>query len=221
MEKKYGYIGKQMIDPTSIILKRLWPCISIIGSTFDSTTNKTAFKCFFYSLANLLPTIESRQYIYQFIKEYPIDNYLSTNSRAFYWTYLLHEFVNVQLGKRFSFTFEDAKELYDPDNIDKKIWGNAFWKLIHTITKYMPVNSNGQIPREAKLIFIDFINCIQKLLPCEICRQHMNENMIKIPLEKYLNTRTDAFTWTVLFHNAVNKDNNKKEIKVKDAWMMY
>jgi hypothetical protein len=218
-EKKYGYIGKQLRDPLSFIMKRLWKGIHIIGTTFDSTSNKLAFKCFFYSLANLIP--QGREYMYQFIKEYPIDNYVSTNSRAFYWTYLLHEFINIQLGKNYSFTFEDAKELYDSENIDKKIWGNSLWDIIHIITKYIPVNSKGELSRETKLIYIDFINCIQKLLPCELCRNHMDENIIKIPLEKYLNTRTDLFTWTVLFHNRVNKDNNKKEMNVKEAWLLY
>jgi hypothetical protein len=218
-EKKYGYIGKQLKDPLSFIMKRLWRGIHIIGTTFDSSSNKLAFKCFFYSLANLIP--QGREYMYQFIKEYPIDNYLSTNSRAFYWTYLLHEFINLQLNKNYSFTFEDAKELYDSDNIDKKIWGNAIWDIIHILAKYIPTDSNGKIPKEAKLIFMDFINCIQKLLPCELCRNHMIINMKKYNIEKYLDNRTDLFTWTVTIHNEVNKDNNKKKMSVKEAWILY
>lgn len=221
MERKYGYIGKQIIDPTSIIMKKLWPGIHILGSTFDSTSNKTAFKCFFYCLANLLPTPEARQNVYQFIKEYPIDNYLSTNSRAFYWTYLLHEFLIVQLGQRTSISFEDVKQMYDPDSIDKQIWGNALWTIIHIIAKYIPVNSKGEIPEEAKLIFIDFINCLQKLLPCEKCRYHMAENMKTYPVEKYLNNRIDLFTWTVLFHNSVNVNTNKNKLTLKEAWKLY
>jgi hypothetical protein len=220
-EKKYGYFGRQMIDPTSLILKRLWEGIHILGSTFDSTTNKTSFKCFFYSLANLLPSETARSHMYQFIKEYPIDNYLQTNSRAFYWTYLLHDYFNVQLNKRVRFTFEDSKKLYDPDEIDKTRWGQSYWILIHIIAKYLPINSRGNVPHEAKLIFIDFIRCLQRLLPCERCRGHLSENLKKYPIEKYLNNRQDAFTFTVNLHNEVNESLGLPKLDVKKARILY
>jgi hypothetical protein len=208
-------------SPITKILKRLWPTIHIVGTTFDSTTNKTAFKCLFYSLANLLPDEMARNYMYQFIKEYPIDNYLQTNTRAFYWTYLLHEFINIKLNKRIKFTFEEAKKLYNPDDINKTIWGQNFWILIHTIAKYVPVDSNGQIPLEARLIFIDFIKCLEKLLPCEKCRRHMTENLKKYPTENYINSRLNLFSWTVLVHNEVNSSLGKLKMTVKEAWFLY
>lgn len=205
----------------SLILRRLWPAIHIIGSTFDSTSNKEAFKCFFYSLTNLLPNENARLYMYQFIKEYPIDNYLQTNTRAFYWTFLLHEYINVQLKKKISFTFEDAKKLYNSDNIDKTTWGNAFWPVIHILAKYIVINSNGTISREVKYIFIDFINCLQKLLPCEKCRTHMYQHLKKYPPQNYINTRINIFYWTVLFHNQVNLTLNKPTISLEQAVKLY
>ena len=220
-EIKYGYSGKLKQDPISLILGRAWESIHVCGSTFDPTTNKTSFKCFFYSLANLLPSETARSHMYQFIKEYPIDNYLQTNSRAFYYTYLIHEYFNVQLNKRINFTFENAKKLYNPDEIDKTRWGMAYWILLHIIAKYLPANSKGEIPHEAKLIFMDFIRCLQRLLPCEKCRGHMAEQLKNYPIEKYLNNRQDAFTFTVILHNAVNESLGKPKMDVKKAWMLY
>lgn len=205
----------------SLQLKRLWPCIHIIGSTFDITSNKEAFKCFFYSLANLLPDENARLYMYQFIKEYPIDNYLQTNARAFYWTYLLHEFINVQLNKKKKLTFEEVKELYNSDDIDKTTWGNAYWTMIHIIAKYIVIDSRGNIPKEVKHIFINFINCLQKLLPCEKCREHMYQHLKKYPPEKYMDTRINIFYWTVLFHNIVNSTLNKPNLKFETAIKLY
>jgi|SRR5579872_1567861 len=207
--------------PMKKILSRLWDGIHILAMTFDPIKKKDlkyTFKCFFQNLAILLPDESARNNMTSFMREYPIDDYLTSKSRIFLWTYLLHDYINKKTGSTKGISLQEARKKYSEESINKARWGRAFWVLIHTITKYLPRSLSQSI----KVTYYRFMDCIQKLLPCDMCSYHMFNHMKKYKLENYLISSSHAFLWTFILHNVVNISTGVPIIKnVKDAWLLY
>lgn len=80
---------------------------------------------------------------------------------------------------------------------ENMFWGPCSWKTIHTIAAaYDP---------SRKVAFLQFINSLPYLWPCEKCRQHMKENLRKFPPSEFLDSRDDLFLWSYRFHDLVNR----------------
>jgi hypothetical protein len=64
------------------------------------------------------------------------------------------------------------------NNINPSLWGACFWKAMHYITISYPDN-----PRERdKEHMGQFFRSVGNILPCEKCRVHFAQNLIKYPL---------------------------------------
>lgn len=193
--------------------KKYWDMIHILAATYDEKNMDDVY-IFFSSLPYLInPNLSNvGNKISDFTVHYQIENYMSSSERLFLWTYLC------RFGKgNQEDSLEKIKNRYRPTSIDKTRWGNSYWYLIHSISKYLP-----QYPSEKILsIYYNFIQSFQNFLPCEKCRNHMSENLIKYPLKPYLKDRDYVFTWTVIFHNVVNVSLKKKYVKLEDAWLIY
>lgn len=186
-----------------------WPAIHIIGA---GDGDGTVIYHFFYALINLLPNKKIRDRSWEFMEQYPLENYITSNDRIFQWTYLWHDFMEHGID---SPTLQKLKERYS--EFDKRRWGNAFWQMIHTIGRHLPANPN----KDVKIMFLQFIDCIQQLLPCPKCQKHMAGHMKRYPLEKYMQNRDYIFAWTVTLHNVVNQSLGKKLVSIEDAYMIY
>lgn len=92
----------------------------------------------------------------------------------------------------------------------KSLWGPVLWKTIHVLALF---NSSPGL----KVFFKN----LKDLVPCPKCSQHIHELMkgpmnfekqMDIAFEQSRLTQSSepVFVWTVKFHNAVNKDINKK-----------
>lgn len=95
----------------------------------------------------------------------------------------------------------------------RNFWGPTIWKTIHIMAlSYTP---------DKKDHFKKFINELQYLLPCEECRHHLRQNLKILPIDDYLQNNHQAFMWSYMLHDIVNKQLGKKSPKYEDVKMMY
>ena len=87
-------------------------------------------------------------------------------------------------------------------NIDKSIWGKHIWFTLHYISLGYPDNPNNNDKEKYKAFFF----LIKDILPCKICANHYNENLIKMPLtDKILSDKELFIRWVIDLHNTVNQ----------------
>jgi len=102
--------------------------------------------------------------------------------------------------------------------IEPQLFGPALWGAIHYIALGAPVtlDSNQQLQ------YKNFYMSLSQVIPCYTCKQHFLEILNKYPIDNHLSNKDTLFNWTVIVHNAVNKQLNKPEFSVVDAknkWM--
>lgn len=90
--------------------------------------------------------------------------------------------------------------------VSKTEWGNALWKFFHVLPG--KINEANCSPQTIKTIFI-YIKNICRILPCPICSQHATELLSKVN-ENQCITKKGLKDILYVFHNNVNKKNNKK-----------
>lgn len=84
----------------------------------------------------------------------------------------------------------------------KEFWGPAFWKTIHSLAiAYHP---------NQKQYFKQYMNNLTYVLPCEVCREHLKNNLKILPMDSYLDNNHQLFLWSYLLHDLVNKQLGKK-----------
>lgn len=81
-----------------------------------------------------------------------------------------------------------------------EVWGPFVWHTIHIFSLGYPSHPSYADKKAAK----EFIESLQTLIPCPICRTHFREHLEKHPITPHLDRRKDFFRWTVVLHNAVN-----------------
>lgn len=196
----------------------LWNGIHIIARVYDPSLDdgKDPLGCFFYSLFKLLPDPLWRENSLRFFYNNQLDGYKTSGKRAFFWTFLLHDYINEINGAK-KISFSDAFKMYDTDLIDKTTWGNATWNLLHSLTVRLPQTLSDK----EKVYYTSLITCLMYLIPCPECRKHLKEHLSKFPLDTYLEGRDTLFMWTVELHNKVNKSLGKREIDIKEARIIH
>jgi len=91
-------------------------------------------------------------------------------------------------------------------------WGKAGWRFIHHIALNFPDNAT----ESEKQDYLNFLNSIDKVLPCPICGVHFKDNMIKHPPR--LDSKREFFNWSVDMHNEVNISQGKPIVSHDDAF---
>ena len=81
--------------------------------------------------------------------------------------------------------------------MEKSFWGPATWHMIHAVAAgYKP---------EYRTAFKTFIGSLPFLLPCEYCRQHVQQNISVLPLtDNVLSSADNLFLWSYSLHDLVN-----------------
>lgn len=99
-------------DPRNFWGPCTWKTIHNFAVAYKpSKENALAFKSFIESLIYLLPCKACRDHLKENLKKFSLDKYLSSNTQLFLWTYLLHDMVNRQIGKK-SPNFLDIRKIY-------------------------------------------------------------------------------------------------------------
>jgi hypothetical protein len=82
----------------------------------------------------------------------------------------------------------------------RDFWGPPCWATLHIFAaSYTPDKEHA---------FKMFLESLTKLLPCEICKEHLKANLQKIPVERYLRNNYTLFLWSYILHDAVNQQHN-------------
>jgi len=196
-----------------------WRAIHILAILYDPNSNVetvNAAKCFYISLSKLLPGKTNQYSMQRFIQDNPIDNFLSSSERLFYWTWMFHNYIRKIQGKD-QFPLESASALYNKSTLNKSDWGSCIWFILHFTARNMP----DEIPQNLVTSYKALMVCLQYLLPCERCRKHLAVNLVKLHIDDYVWSKSSLFLWTVNLHNTVNKSINKPYISVENAWNIY
>ena len=91
--------------------------------------------------------------------------------------------------------------------MDPNVWGPHAWIFLHSITLNYPLNPTKKDIKH----YYNFFTNLKYILPCDKCRYHYTQNLIKYPLtNKILLSKKNLINWLINIHNSVNKLNNKK-----------
>lgn len=102
-------------------------------------------------------------------------------------------------------------------HLPPQVWGPFFWHTMHIVAIGYPSEPNYVNKKAAK----EFYESLEILIPCPICREHYAEHLKKFPITPHLDSRSDLFKWTVVLHNAVNKNLGKPEFSEHDSIEFY
>ena len=106
----------------------------------------------------------------------------------------------IQWIKEFKRLVQGSAEFPNISKIPKN-FGRHWWYVIHSCSICDTVDK--------RMIYIEMIKCLVKLIPCSSCSKHATEFVFeKNPVELYGNSIEDLFYWTYLFHEYAN-DNTK------------
>lgn len=91
----------------------------------------------------------------------------------------------------------------DMETTGKTYWGRATWALIHVFA------SMAVAPEQLKTLDA-WMHTLPSLVPCKsICGPHLEENLAKLPLQKYIDMKKTALEWSYVLHDEVNRQTEK------------
>lgn len=223
------------------------------GIDFSIEQSSNSMQCFVVSVTNLLPDPKFRQLFTNFILMDPdvvtdlkqalpkffiiYPDFLKnmqqmpssflvecskSNDSMFIWVYLLQAYVIQQYknaGHKIEQpTLNQMKELYNVERMSKYDWGNPIWFVIHMCALYAP-----EPIAQSFLVYRDLLTCLQYLLPCPKCREHLADNLKHINLETCAKTRDNLFRCSWELHNIVNASVSppKPQLSFNEAISIY
>jgi hypothetical protein len=87
------------------------------------------------------------------------------------------------------------------------IWGPHGWRFLHYITLGYPNNPT----QKDKDTYRNFIEQFKEIIPCEICKNHFKQNLLKHSLsDDIMSNKISFINWSIDMHNEVNKTNKKR-----------
>lgn len=193
-----------------------WCMIHIIACSYQFNY-VNSFKQFIQSLPFLLPCEYCRKHLQGNLQTLPLtETSLSNNKNLFMWTYFLHDLVNKQLKKKPSPAYPIAENYYFKGSLDPHFWGHCFWRAIHSFAAtYRP-------EFRVKQAFKQFIYSLIGLIPCQVCKETYNKNLMQIPLtDNYFKDAHNLFLWTYLLHDLTNKQLGKVSPPFEDIKSQY
>jgi hypothetical protein len=103
-------------------------------------------------------------------------------------------------------------------NLNPKVWGPHGWFFLDSIMLSLP----NKLNHEQKNIYKNFFTSLQDILPCEACREHYKQNLIKYPLtDVVLSKKENMIKWILNVHNNVRRDAKKIPISINQYFEYY
>lgn len=90
-------------------------------------------------------------------------------------------------------------------------WGNPLWKILHSLTESLGNQQNTILAGDEAHEMVFLLRDLEKVMPCQLCRQHYNVWRKEHPLEKLAVLRGPALRdavrkWLFDLHETVNRD---------------
>ena len=99
-----------------------------------------------------------------------------------------------------------------------KCWGPSMWTVMHTISLNHPIHPSN----EEKKAVISFFNSLRIILPCQVCKEHFNQIIDRLPsIESAVETQETLVHWVFNLHNAINAIANRSSISFKEFIELY
>ena len=87
-----------------------------------------------------------------------------------------------------------------PDKKGKRFWGEKWWDVLHSgAAFYTPDHSHD---------YLLLLQGYKGMIPCRQCRHHFSQNLVKYPIEPYLENNKKLLLWTYIVHDSVNQAHN-------------
>lgn len=192
----------------------VWNVIHIFARTYKGQYNVDYLNAFINSTFRLLPINENTNKAFLWLCNSPLNKY---TPNIWDWSCHFHYYINNNVSK----IYLDA--LYHPKKLTKTVWGPIVWKFIHYMALLTDSKNKGYSKIE-KQRFKDAFKCIvsslQYILPCEMCKQHIRDNLSHIHIDS-LKYKNNYFLWSYELHNYVNRFLKKKEISYEYAKSLY
>lgn len=102
-------------------------------------------------------------------------------------------------------------------NINPQVWGRDTWNFLYYVALSYPKNPT----HEDKIKFEQFYTLIGKIIPCENCQNNFSKHIKLIPLQEYLDSSYDLFSWVCKMDNKVRILNGKSQKSVEDSFQYY
>lgn len=191
--------------------RNLLDTIHIYAFLYDPNlpNTKDAIVCFYNAIAMIYSTTGNKTF-YNFIKENPAEKYNDSRNSLFHWSYQLRKYVLGDIKDYNTFYKE-----YESIKIDKTTWAHPTWNSIHCLAIISDKAKNKYISKTYKSL----ISCLQFIIPCEMCRNHLVVNLKNDHIDSYLNG--NLFLWSFNLHNIVNKSIDKPKAVYKEMLIQY
>lgn len=92
-------------------------------------------------------------------------------------------------------------------------WGPYVWAAIHLICMGAP----DVLSSADQLHYKTFFNNLANVIPCDVCRTHLKDNLEKLPIDPYLATKNELVKWSIDLHNLVNSQLGKPIVSFEAA----
>ena len=182
----------------------IWTTIHVLAICLRSGTSE-AYKTFLILLTRLLPCDYCKKNLTEKLRNHPPDSYLQNSQMAFLYSYIVHDLANQHITKhnpktpKASVPFDDIRDSYleGLSNHGSAFWGPAIWTTIHTLAVTLrPENADA---------YKSFLDTLTVLLPDQESRRALKSVLSLYPIEPYLRNNHDAFFYSYMIHDMVNK----------------
>lgn len=185
----------------------IWTSIHILAFCFDPK-NESEFIEFLWLMTKLLPCDYCKKNLETKLQTYPPERYTKSQSQTFYYSYVIHDLANQHISRyhpetpKTSPSFDSVLELYQKNmSRGSKFWGHSIWAMIHILAVTLQPENSSHYER--------FIELLVVLLPNAQSRQNLQSVIEHHPIAPYLRSNHDAFFYSYMLHNLVNKRLNK------------
>ena len=84
-----------------------------------------------------------------------------------------------------------------------KIWGPAFWLLLHSAAERIGTRSLSRLPQEERRIWLALLGSLRYSLPCPVCKKHYTKYLFDHPIPLF--SKESIRGWLFSLHSHVNQ----------------
>lgn len=196
-----------------------WGLIHIVCYNFKEGTEKELLD-YLWSLTFLLPCDYCKDHLAEKLKKYPPTKYIKQGRKGvFLYSYIIHDLANQHITKynkktpKFSPPYEEVVERYKNlmENGDGR-WMSYVWASIHILSATLRQETSSQFKK------MMYALCV--LLPKEAGAM-LYSLLEKYPIDPYLRNNNDAFFYSYMLHDIVNRKLGKSSPQYKDVKSYY
>lgn len=181
-----------------------WAVIHILAICLRPKTAKEYLE-FLWLLTRLLPCDYCKKNLIKKLRDHPPDKFLSSSEQAFMYTYILHDLANQHISQyhpktpKISPPFDDVRDNYlqGLQSRGAGFWGPPMWTAIHVLAVTLRTENAEDFKRFLELLVV--------LLPDQRSRDTMEWILLEYLPDAYLRNNHDAFFYTYMIHDLVNK----------------